>query len=231
MTGLSPSPLLARGAAWQLPASLLRRVRGSRVREAVAVSGLQADLGKSFQSSVAASGEAYEGLHDLDSHLARLIVEDSLPTLLRYEDRNSMAFSIEGRVPFLDYRLVEYVFTRAPHLRIRDGWTKWIQRQAVDGTLPSDIVWRRDKVGFETPEQQWFRAGKSHLLDILGDDGASDYLDMDLRSPRGSRPDRFGQHRHSVALGEPRALAEQVWTIIALHEYGKRANRMRNKAK
>jgi asparagine synthase (glutamine-hydrolysing) len=89
-----------------------------------------------------------------------------------------MAFSIESRVPFLDYRLAEYVFTHAPHLRIRDGWTKWIQRKAIDGKLPGDIVWRRDKVGFETPERHWFRAGKEHLLDLLADDRASDYLDM-----------------------------------------------------
>src|SRR5262249_54850474 len=154
LTGLDPLPLVARGAAWQLPAPVLRTLRGSRVREAVAASGLQPDLGKSFQSSVAAAGEAYEGLDNLNSHLARLIVEDSLPNLLRYEDRNSMAFSIESRVPFLDYRLVEYVFTRAPHLRIHDGWTKWIQRKAIDTKLPSNIVWRRDKVGFETPEQK-----------------------------------------------------------------------------
>jgi asparagine synthase (glutamine-hydrolysing) len=179
VTGLDPLPLVARGAAGQLPAPLLRRLRGSRVRDAVAASGLRPELGKSFQSSVAAAGEAYEGLDNLNKHLARLIIEDSLPNLLRYEDRNSMAFSIESRVPFLDYRLVEYVFTRAPHLRIHDGWTKWIQRKAIDGKLPADIVWRRDKVGFETPEQQWFRAGKSHLLDLLGDDSAADYLDMD----------------------------------------------------
>jgi asparagine synthase (glutamine-hydrolysing) len=178
VTGLDPLPLMARGVAGQLPAPILRRLRGSRVREAVAASGLHPDLGMTFQSSVAASGESYEGLENLNKHLALLIMEDSLPNLLRYEDRNSMAFSIESRVPFLDYRLVEYVFTHAPDLRIRDGWTKWIQRKSIDKKLPADVVWRRDKVGFETPEQKWFRAGKAHLLDLLADDGASDYLDM-----------------------------------------------------
>ncbi len=161
-----------------MPAPLLRKLRGSRVHQAVAGSGLVPELGERLQATVAASGEAYAGLQDLNSHLARLILEDSLPNLLRYEDRNSMAFSIESRVPFLDYRLVEYVFTQAPNLRIRDGWTKWIQRVAIEDKLPDEIVWRRDKVGFETPEQQWFKAGKSHLLDLLNDDVASDYLDM-----------------------------------------------------
>jgi asparagine synthase (glutamine-hydrolysing) len=178
IAGANPLPLLARGLAGQLPAPILRRLRGSRVRQAVADSGLRPELGKSFQADVAASGKAYEGLQDLNSHLSRLILEDSLPTLLRYEDRNSMAFSIESRVPFLDYRLVEYVFTKAPDLRIHDGWTKWIQRVAVQDRLPEDIVWRRDKVGFETPEQQWLRAGESRVMDILISDTASDYLDM-----------------------------------------------------
>jgi asparagine synthase (glutamine-hydrolysing) len=178
VAGLNPLPLLVRGLAGQLPAPLLRRLRGSRVHHAVAASGLKPELGERLKVDVAASGEAYEGLRDLNSHLARLILEDSLPNLLRYEDRNSMAFSIESRVPFLDYRLVEYVFTRASDLRIHDGWTKWIQRVAIEDKLPEEIVWRRDKVGFETPEQQWFRAGQDHLLDLLNTDAASDYLDM-----------------------------------------------------
>src|SRR4029453_4733637 len=105
-------------------------------------------------------------------------LEDLLPTLLRYEDRNSMAFSIESRVPFLDYRFVEYVFTKAANLRIHDGWTKWLQRIAMQDKLPESIVWRRDKVGFETPEQQWLRAGEPRIMDTLRSNVASDYLDM-----------------------------------------------------
>jgi asparagine synthase (glutamine-hydrolysing) len=180
VTGLNPLPLLARGVAGQLPAPILRRLRGSRVQRAVASSGLKQELGERLQADTAASGEAHEGIADLNSHLEQLVLEDSLPALLRYEDRNSMAFSIESRVPFLDYRLVEYVFTQASHLRIREGWTKWIQRAAMEKKLPAEVVWRRDKVGFETPEKEWFRTGKQRLLDILhSNSAASDYLDMD----------------------------------------------------
>jgi asparagine synthase (glutamine-hydrolysing) len=180
VTGLNPLPLLARGVAGQLPSTILRRLRGSRVRRATASSGLKQELGERLQADTTASGEAYEGIGDLNTHLARLVLEDSLPALLRYEDRNSMAFSIESRVPFLDYRLVEYIFTQAPHLRIRDGWTKWIQRLAMEGKLPAEVVWRRDKVGFETPEKEWFRSGKQHLMDILNSSSAAgDYLDME----------------------------------------------------
>ena len=90
-----------------------------------------------------------------------------------------MAFSIEARLPFLDYRLVEYVFSRAAHYRIHNGWTKWPQRQGVKDLLPPDIVWRRDKVGFETPEAQWLRNGTSQTLDALSDDPTvGQYLDL-----------------------------------------------------
>ena len=75
----------------------------------------------------------------------------SLPHLLKYEDRNSMAHSIEARVPFTDFRLVDYVFSIPAAYKIHRGWTKWLLRLAVKDLLPSEIVWRRDKLGFATP--------------------------------------------------------------------------------
>jgi asparagine synthase (glutamine-hydrolysing) len=144
----------------------------------VSGSALNPELAGQYESRQAANGEAYEDLRDLNEHLARLLLEDSLPNLLRYEDRNSMAFSIEARVPYLDYRLAEYVFTAAPHLRIHEGWTKWLHRAAIVDMLPPEIVWRRDKVGFETPEQRWFHHGKGQLLDLLSTDAGSEYLDL-----------------------------------------------------
>ncbi|HYP39549.1 MAG TPA: asparagine synthase (glutamine-hydrolyzing) [Chloroflexia bacterium] len=179
VTGLNPAPLLARAMVLQLPAPVLARLRGTRLKDAISTSGLTADLGDRLLARQIDTGESYADQRDMNDHLARLLVEDSLPSLLRYEDRNSMAFSIEARLPFLDYRLVEYVFTQAASLRIHDGWTKWLQRVAVEDKLPSEVVWRRDKVGFETPEQQWFREGKQRLLDILNaDDTGSEYVDL-----------------------------------------------------
>jgi asparagine synthase (glutamine-hydrolysing) len=90
--------------------------------------------------------------------LRELIRETSLPHLLRYEDRNSMAFGVEARVPFLDYRLVEYALGEAFRWCIHDGWTKWPLRHGMRGRLPQAVLWRRDKVGFETPEREWLRA-------------------------------------------------------------------------
>lgn len=115
----------------------------------------------------------------LDRHLRDAVLESSLPHLLRYEDRNSMAFSIESRVPFLDNRLVEFVFQQAPHLRIRHGWTKWVHRQAMEGLLPDAIAWRSDKVGFETPEVAWQRDLLAARTDLFADSAlCGEYLDL-----------------------------------------------------
>ena len=81
--------------------------------------------------------------------------DQGLPSLLRYEDRNSMAFSIEARVPFLDWRLVVLGFRLAPEWKLRDGWTKWVLRQAMAGAVPDAIRWRRDKKAFATPQAEW----------------------------------------------------------------------------
>ena len=84
-----------------------------------------------------------------------------LPALLRYEDRLSMAFSIESRVPFLDHRLVELAFALPDDVKRRAGWSKYGLRRALDGFLPSSVVWRRDKKGFPTPVGNWLRDGRA----------------------------------------------------------------------
>lgn len=63
----------------------------------------------------------------------------SLPSLLRYEDKNSMAFSVEARLPFLDHRLVEFIFSLPFNLLIKNGWTKYILREAEKNVIPDDI--------------------------------------------------------------------------------------------
>jgi asparagine synthase (glutamine-hydrolysing) len=78
-----------------------------------------------------------------------------LVELLRYADRNSMAHSREVRLPFLDHRLVEYVFTLPDEMIIRGGWTKWVLRRAFDGVVPAAIANRVDKLGYEPPQRDW----------------------------------------------------------------------------
>ena len=67
----------------------------------------------------------------------------SLVHLLKVEDRNSMAHSVEARVPFMDHRLVDYLFQVPAIYKIRHGWTKWLLRLAAKDLLPASIVWRR----------------------------------------------------------------------------------------
>jgi asparagine synthase (glutamine-hydrolysing) len=81
----------------------------------------------------------------------------SLPALLRYEDRDSMAFSIEARTPFLDYRIVEFALTLPVQDRIDGDWTKAALRRAMAGILPDEITWRKDKLGYPTPLAVWLR--------------------------------------------------------------------------
>jgi asparagine synthase (glutamine-hydrolysing) len=92
------------------------------------------------------------------------LAHTTLPGLLRYEDRNSMAFSIEARVPFLDYRLVEFVLRLPTEQKISGEWTKPVLREAMKGILPEKVRLRTDKKGFETPEGDWFRGELSTML-------------------------------------------------------------------
>jgi asparagine synthase (glutamine-hydrolysing) len=82
-----------------------------------------------------------------------------LPRLLKWEDRNSMAFSIESRVPFLDVNLVELLLSVNPEMNMRKGWTKYLFRKTMDSKLPEEVCWRRDKKGFETPQDKWMKSG------------------------------------------------------------------------
>ncbi|MGB9696372.1 MAG: asparagine synthase (glutamine-hydrolyzing) [Ignavibacteria bacterium] len=95
--------------------------------------------------------------------------EFKLEHLLKWEDRNSMWFSLESRVPFLDYRLVERTLSLPSDVIIKKGMTKYFLRNALKDYLPPEIARRKDKKGFDTPEDKWFRTElfRSLVMDIL----------------------------------------------------------------
>jgi len=98
------------------------------------------------------------GTEVLKGELLQDLTTTSLPHLLRYEDRNSMAFSIESRVPFLTPELVNFVFSLPEEFIIAaDGTTKAVFRRAMRDIVPDSILSRKDKVGFATPELRWLR--------------------------------------------------------------------------
>jgi asparagine synthase (glutamine-hydrolysing) len=122
--------------------------------------------------------ERSASMQDLGAKLYADTFKFSLPALLRFADRNSMAFSIESRTPLLDYRIVEHLFALPLSLIMRGGWTKWIFRTAMQGQLPPAVQWRKDKMGFVTPEAIWLEQGKAKVAELLGDAHASaGYLD------------------------------------------------------
>lgn len=86
-----------------------------------------------------------------------MLMKTSLPMLLRYEDRNSMAHSIESRTPFLDYRLVEYTLGLPSEFKVSKGMTKRVLRKGLEGVLPEGITKRSDKIAFATSEEVWLR--------------------------------------------------------------------------
>jgi asparagine synthase (glutamine-hydrolysing) len=95
----------------------------------------------------------------------------SLPHLLKFEDRNSMRFSIESRTPFADdIELIDYVFKIPGVYKIHNGWSKYLLRQSMDRIIPEQIIKRTDKIGFATPEHEWLSSIKSLVFDNKNSD-------------------------------------------------------------
>ncbi|MBM4202694.1 MAG: asparagine synthase (glutamine-hydrolyzing) [Gammaproteobacteria bacterium] len=138
--------------------------------------------------------QAYHDAGDDFFKLQRLEIETTnLPPLLRYEDRNAMRHGIETRLPFLDYELVETALSLSATHKMHDGWTKYVLRHVMANKLPADIVWRKDKRGFEAPSAIWLRnlevamsaaVGQSRLLANICDTGklAALYKHLDPES-------------------------------------------------
>lgn len=99
-------------------------------------------------------------VHSLNDLLYFNTCVSGLNELLHYADRNSMAHGREVRLPFLDHRLVEFIASLSSHFKIRGNETKWILRKTMENILPREIVWRKDKVGFEPPQKDWMQNKK-----------------------------------------------------------------------
>ncbi len=138
------------------------------------------------------------------------LLKSSLPKLLRHEDRNSMAHSIESRLPFLDYRLVEFAVRCPPSLKLHKGWSKWLLREALKGTLPDKVRLRRTKLGYNAPEANWLRSG-------LSNGHRSIWEKSKLRAARFLDPDSFTRECSRFLGGEAGALpAESLFRAVSL---------------
>ncbi len=221
-TGDSPWRQFFRGAAMAaLPGALVRRVTKSgygRALHAAAAAILHPDrtgpLLDAVQDPHSAQSYPWRRVTDsVDEHLRGLVLDFSLPRLLHYEDRNSMAFSVESRVPFTDYRIVEFAFSPALRpLKLRDGWAKWCLRKAVHGLTHDDIIWRRDKMGFGTPEPLLVRELLAKRRATFALDGAAaSYMDADKAQAALQAASREGASKEAVLLAF-RCLVFDSWT-------------------
>jgi asparagine synthase (glutamine-hydrolysing) len=118
------------------------------------------------------------------------ITESNLPMLLRFEDKNSMRFGIETRLPFLDYRFVELALSLPTHIKLNHGWSKWPLRVAMQNELPPSISWRKDKIGFAAPDQLWLnRHSPVMYAKVVESRLLSRYVDMGKLKKRFDRLD------------------------------------------
>ena len=109
----------------------------------------------------------------LNARLAHSVYHDPLPLYLRIEDRNSMAHSVEARLPFLDYRLISLLFSLPADWRMRGPWNKYVLREAMRGRIPESVRTRTDKMGFPVSERTWFAGALTEpVLDILSSQAA-----------------------------------------------------------
>jgi asparagine synthase (glutamine-hydrolysing) len=91
------------------------------------------------------------------------ITSSQIPALLRYEDRNSMHYSIETRLPYLDWELLEFNLSLPIDFKIKDGWSKHLIRNSMNNHLPDEISWRKNKFGFNSPDKDWLLASNDFI--------------------------------------------------------------------
>jgi asparagine synthase (glutamine-hydrolysing) len=147
----------------------------------------------------------------LRRQLHQTLTQRGLPELLRYEDRNSMAHSLEARVPLLDHRLVELAFSLDGSELIRRGETKSVLRRALADLLPPVVRNRRDKLGFVTPEGRFLRGKLGELAaDVFASQSFRERCFADPAAAR-SRLDRHRSGDLSAGMELWRALNLELW--------------------
>lgn len=110
------------------------------------------------------------GADSLNNLLYKAVTTLSIPSLLHYEDRSSMTYGIEARVPFLDHRLVEFSLAIPADLKINGAEGKQVLRKAVKNILPPEITHRKDKLGYPTPFAAWSRGSLRAEIDTYLED-------------------------------------------------------------
>lgn len=178
-TALQPAIRTATDLAFPKTKSLLSRVKTSlRLKQ-------QANgnywLSSPFKNGRKPSRPRTWARSALNDYCLRSMFDNHLPFYLRSDDHNSMAFGVEARQPFLDYRLVEFVFALPPHFRMNNGTSKWIIRESMRGIVPEPIRQYPGKRAFPTPQSDWMSGvSKNQIEALLNRDSfrAHDFIDV-----------------------------------------------------
>jgi asparagine synthase (glutamine-hydrolysing) len=150
----------------------------------------------------------------LDSALAYSIYRTPLPRILRVEDRNSMAHSLESRLPFLDHRLVSFAFSLPAEWRMRGPWNKFVLRESMRGRIPESVRVRVDKMGFPVPSGNWIaQALYEPVRDIVGSRQVRERGIYNVDAIRGDL-DRHRRREVDVSWGLFNIAQFEAWTAL-----------------
>jgi asparagine synthase (glutamine-hydrolysing) len=121
----------------------------------------------------ATTTKSWGGGNSLNARLWKDLSQFSLPCLLHWEDRNSMAAGTEARLPFLDHRIAEAVLATSACTKLAHGFSKYSLRRVMSGSLPPEVCWQKKKRGFDTPAESWFKADLApHMRALLSRKGS-----------------------------------------------------------
>jgi asparagine synthase (glutamine-hydrolysing) len=140
-------------AAW-FPAAATTRLERNVVKQLQRKNNLQPSFVEANFSKLFIHKPLVKKLNDV---LYYNTMQFGLEELLRYADKNAMANGVEVRLPFLQHELVQFVFSLPNHYKIKNGFTKNILRKAIDKKLPNVVVWNKNNIGYETPQEEWLK--------------------------------------------------------------------------
>jgi asparagine synthase (glutamine-hydrolysing) len=164
-------------------------------------------LGASYPGPLAGRFQQHATAQELS---VELISGGHLQMLLHWEDRNSMAHGVESRLPFLDYRLVEFALGLPDHFKIHQGWSKAVLRRGMKNIVPDAVLQRKDKLAFVTPEEIWVRnTGTAYFRDALA---------AAVRASKGILTSEAERLLEKMISGEA-AYEGDAWRMISLGQW------------
>ncbi|MDQ1383374.1 MAG: hypothetical protein QOG65_753, partial [Actinomycetota bacterium] len=159
---------------------LYKKYAGELIRSKLPSRGRNAINARELLQAGSTSGVQFASHKNLNERLASDVLRYSTPDLLRYEDKNSMAFSVESRVPFLDHELVEFIFSLPIDQKIKGGWNRAVYRNAMKGRMPERNRLRRSKIGFTNPDIMWMKAKAPEIRAVFS---SPELASRDLYNP------------------------------------------------